>query len=223
MARVRMTKLTRISRTQWEMEGGTNDRVNVQKFVAAMEASKKFNAVTIWSVGTTDGRSNDFRIQFQYFEPGRGGAFGGRGGFQGGINGGSGGLSGDADGAGFDGGAGAGVGGFPPGAVGHAQTQMAALKIALDTFEVDNDRYPTTAEGLAALVSAPKGLEGKWHQILKEMPKDPWGNDFVYKTDDQGGFELSSPGPDGKEGTVDDVRWEFPATPKAMKLGEKKP
>ena len=52
---------------------------------------------------------------------------------------------------------------------------------SLNTFEVDHDRYPTTAEGLDALVRQPKTISG-WHPYLEKLPPDPWGRPFVYRS-----------------------------------------
>jgi len=53
----------------------------------------------------------------------------------------------------------------------------------LDAFRLDTGRYPTTSEGLNVLISAPSGDSENWFgpYLDGEMPKDPWGNDFVYQ------------------------------------------
>ncbi len=90
-----------------------------------------------------------------------------------------------------------------------ARTDIANLEVALDSFEVDTGRYPTTQEGLAALIEAPSNLKG-WNgpYIKRGVPKDPWGNPYIYtcpgrhNTD---GYDLQSLGPDGQEGGDDDI------------------
>jgi type II secretion system protein G len=79
-----------------------------------------------------------------------------------------------------------------------AQIELSALKGALNQFELENGRFPTTQEGLAALVTNPGGLPS-WHQDLDQQPLDPWGHPFVYKMPGTGGkeYDLSSLGPDG--------------------------
>jgi len=58
-----------------------------------------------------------------------------------------------------------------------AKADIATLGGALEQFEVDNGRYPTTEEGLAVLANpATPGA----HQYISKMPKDPWGNQYVY-------------------------------------------
>ena len=90
-----------------------------------------------------------------------------------------------------------------------AQTDIANLEVLLDSFEVDTGRTPTTEEGLGALLEAPAGVTG-WHgpYLKRGMPKDPWGNAYVYKCPGEqntNGYDLSSYGPDGKDGGGDDI------------------
>ncbi len=86
---------------------------------------------------------------------------------------------------------------------------IAGIKSALDTFEVDNGRYPTSSEGLMALVEQPAGLPN-WHGPYVErqqIEKDAWEHPFVYKfpgTRNANGFDVSSLGPDGQE-SQDDI------------------
>jgi len=79
---------------------------------------------------------------------------------------------------------------------------------ALDMFKINNSLYPSTEEGLEALVSNPD--EEKYPSYStsgyfkdSKMPKDSWGNDFIYINDD-GNVELISLGADRKEGGKDD-------------------
>ena len=87
--------------------------------------------------------------------------------------------------------------------------ELSSIKTALDAFEVDNGRYPTTAEGLAALTACPAGLNGTWAgPYVFKLPVDPWFHPYVYRgldTTKTGIVELLSAGPDGVEGTADDV------------------
>jgi general secretion pathway protein G len=92
-----------------------------------------------------------------------------------------------------------------------AKTQIAQLEVALDSFEIDLGRYPTTVEGLRALVEKPTTDAEAWKQPYlrrEEIPKDPWGNDYIYRYPgqyNQFGYDLSSHGPDGKQGGGDDI------------------
>jgi general secretion pathway protein G len=94
-----------------------------------------------------------------------------------------------------------------------AKTDIKNIEGALETFEVDNGRYPSSDEGLSALLTAPAGLQN-WHgPYIKGgggLPKDPWGNAYVYRfpgTMNPSGFDLMSYGPDGREGTDDLGNW----------------
>lgn len=92
-----------------------------------------------------------------------------------------------------------------------AKTQISQLEVALDSFEIDLGRYPTTVEGLRALVQKPTTDSEGWKQPYlqrQEIPKDPWGNDYIYKYPGQYnefGYDLYSNGPDGKQGGGDDI------------------
>ncbi len=79
------------------------------------------------------------------------------------------------------------------------------LSTALDLFEQDVGRYPTTEEGLEALVTNP-GIQGWKRPYLKNgLKNDPWDTPYIYSVDDQGGYLLSSTGPDRQPGTEDDI------------------
>ena len=82
------------------------------------------------------------------------------------------------------------------------------LKTALRGFESDNSRYPTTEEGLGALVDQPPGLT-TWKRWLEPKDlQDVWGNAWNYKypgTRNPDSYDVWSSGPDGRPGTDDDV------------------
>ncbi|MBN2128432.1 MAG: type II secretion system major pseudopilin GspG [Sedimentisphaerales bacterium] len=91
-----------------------------------------------------------------------------------------------------------------------AKTQISQFEVALDAFEIDLSRYPTTSEGLRALVEKPTSNADQWQQpyLRRGVPKDPWGNDYVYRypgQHNQEGYDLHSTGPDGKLGGDDDI------------------
>ena len=91
-----------------------------------------------------------------------------------------------------------------------AHTQISQLEVALDAFEIDVGRYPTTVEGLRALVERPTSDSEGWLQpyLSRGVPTDPWGNDYVYRYPgqyNQEGYDLSSYGPDRKLGGDDDI------------------
>ena len=79
----------------------------------------------------------------------------------------------------------------------------------IDLFALENGRYPTTAEGLEALVSRPAAMESWNGPYLKKkvVPKDPWGKAYHYRSPgDNGGYDLYSFGADGVEGGEGDNR-----------------
>jgi general secretion pathway protein G len=84
-----------------------------------------------------------------------------------------------------------------------ARLQIADLSAALDLYYLDLGRYPTTAEGLAALVAAPEAARGWNGPYLKKtaVPSDPWGNSHLYKAPgDNGPYDLLSYGADSQLG-----------------------
>jgi general secretion pathway protein G len=90
-----------------------------------------------------------------------------------------------------------------------AQTDIAHLETALDAFEVDNGRYPTTEEGIGALVENPPDLlNWKGPYIKRGVPNDPWGNPYLYHCPGRyntSGYDIYSMGPNGQEGGDDDI------------------
>jgi general secretion pathway protein G len=87
---------------------------------------------------------------------------------------------------------------------------ISSFKAGLNAFEVDNSRYPTTEEGLAALVTAPADLQATWKAggYLPNVPTDKWGNAYIYRypgTINPQGYDIVSVGKDGQEGTEDDI------------------
>ena len=95
-----------------------------------------------------------------------------------------------------------------------AKTQIEMLSSALDQFKLDTGRYPTTEEGLEALIKNP-GIEGWDGPYLKKrkIPKDPWGRPYIYRCPgEHGEFDLYSLGADGKPGgtgeNADVTSWE---------------
>ena len=96
-----------------------------------------------------------------------------------------------------------------------AKNQMASLEDALDMFYIDTGRYPSTEEGLSALNNKPEEINHwKGPYLKKKLPKDPWGNDYVYKSpgDEGRDYDIICYGADGKEGgegdNADIVSWE---------------
>ncbi|MBN1613888.1 MAG: type II secretion system major pseudopilin GspG [Deltaproteobacteria bacterium] len=88
-----------------------------------------------------------------------------------------------------------------------AKMQIESLETALKLYKLDSGTYPTTEQGLQALVEAPSvGQPARnWrtggYLERSRVPKDPWGNDFIYLSPGaHGDFDLSSMGADGEVG-----------------------
>ena len=90
-----------------------------------------------------------------------------------------------------------------------ARADISNIEVALDSYEIDTGGYPTTTEGLKYLVTEPTDVSNwKGPYIKRGVPKDPWGNAYVYRQpgrQNTSGFDLSSYGPDGAEGGDDDI------------------
>ncbi len=83
-----------------------------------------------------------------------------------------------------------------------AKAQISLLETALDTYRLDIGKYPNTDMGLEALRSQPSGLD-KWDgpYLPKEIPVDPWGNPYVYRSPgEHGDYDIISYGLDGSLG-----------------------
>jgi general secretion pathway protein G len=103
-----------------------------------------------------------------------------------------------------------------------ARAQIEQLGKALDTYRIDVLAYPTTEQGLQALVTKPDGVD-RWQgpYLTKGVPADPWGRPYHYKAPgDHGDYDLSSYGSDGQLGgtgeAADVNSWETPATVKTQ-------
>jgi general secretion pathway protein G len=89
-----------------------------------------------------------------------------------------------------------------------AQADIAAMKTALDAFEVDTGDYPKGHGGLMDLIEKPRDSQGWKGPYLDKLPKDPWGNDYVYERPGKhnpSGYDLTSMGKDAQLGTDDDI------------------
>jgi general secretion pathway protein G len=90
-----------------------------------------------------------------------------------------------------------------------AQSQISTFGTALDAFEVDTGHYPKGKNGLLDLVQQPRdGQNWKGPYMKNEIPKDPWGFDYIYECPGKhnpSSYDLMSVGPDGKVGGDDDI------------------
>jgi len=94
-----------------------------------------------------------------------------------------------------------------------AGNDISAMASELELYRLDNFSYPTSSEGLRALVTNPG--KSNWSGYLNKLPKDPWGNDFQYQspgTRNPNSYDLWSLGsdglPGGEDGAKDIGNWE---------------
>ncbi len=94
-----------------------------------------------------------------------------------------------------------------------AKANIENLSMALRLFEVDNGNYPSSLQGL---VNNPgNALNWRGPYLEKGVPKDPWGNDYLYAapgSHNQHSFDLHSLGPDGAESADDITNWQTDST-----------
>ena len=85
-----------------------------------------------------------------------------------------------------------------------AITDIVALENSLDMCKLDNSVYPTTDQGLEALVKKPSSPEPRNYReggYIRRLPTDPWGNDYQYLSPgDHGNVDIFTLGADGQEG-----------------------
>jgi len=98
------------------------------------------------------------------------------------------------------------------GIIAEGQCDLKTLSGALGMYETDNGTYPTTEQGLRALLVRPAGQElPRWRGPYidqADLPRDPWGHGYVYlvpRVKHRSGYDLISAGPDGQLGTADDI------------------
>ena len=100
-----------------------------------------------------------------------------------------------------------------------ARVQIKNMETALKFYKLDNGIYPSTEQGLAALTSKPtvgvipKNYKDGGYLESKKVPKDPWGNDYLYVSPgEHGDYDLFSYGMDGAKGgegkNADVTNWE---------------
>src|SRR5438045_4709143 len=89
------------------------------------------------------------------------------------------------------------------------RADIQSIGTQLKLYESINGFLPTTEQGLGALVTQPSSepRPTHWYQLFKEVPKDPWGNNYIYLSPGRKtptGYDLYSAGPDSKADTADD-------------------
>jgi general secretion pathway protein G len=86
-----------------------------------------------------------------------------------------------------------------------------SIKLPLTSYRIKMGDYPSTAEGLQALITAPAGKAEQWsgpYFADTKIPLDPWGEPYVYRypgTKNKSSYDIFSKGPDKTEGTADDI------------------
>ena len=92
-----------------------------------------------------------------------------------------------------------------------ARTDVRTIAASLEMYRLDNLSYPSSGDGLQALVKAPAGTEATRYRAggyIRKLPDDPWGNAYIYECpgkQNPSGYDLSSMGPDARAGTDDDI------------------
>ncbi len=91
-----------------------------------------------------------------------------------------------------------------------AVSDIVALENALDMYKLENNFYPSTQQGLEALVNKPSGSPApkayRDNGYIRRLPKDPWGNEYLMLSPGENGpVDIFSAGPDGQPGTDDDT------------------
>jgi len=84
-----------------------------------------------------------------------------------------------------------------------AQQDISSIQSALDLYKLDNGMYPTTDQGLAALVTKPTTppIPQNWHQYLSQNPVDPWGAPYNYlNPGEHSDVDIFTYGPTGQPG-----------------------
>jgi len=91
--------------------------------------------------------------------------------------------------------------------VADAKVQIRNIETALKLYKLDSSAFPTTEQGLAALItkptvgSIPKNYKSEGYLESKKLPKDPWSNDYIYLSpSEHGDYEICSLGSDGVKG-----------------------
>lgn len=87
-----------------------------------------------------------------------------------------------------------------------AKQDVLAIQNALDLYKLDNGVYPSTDQGLLALVEKPTSnpIPRDWKPYLKSLPKDPWSREYLYLNPGQHGeIDIFTQGADGQPGGTD--------------------
>lgn len=89
-----------------------------------------------------------------------------------------------------------------------ARADFQTIQTALQTYKLNTLSYPTTAQGLNAMVNKPTPSPRSWQKVMDAVPMDPWNNQYMYRfpgKKNPSEPEILSKGPDGQENTEDDL------------------
>jgi general secretion pathway protein G len=94
-------------------------------------------------------------------------------------------------------------------------TDIKSFDNVLSVYKMNNGDFPTTQQGLAALVVRPTSAPQpkKWSQLMKKVPTDPWNQEYLYRnpgSKDPSTYEVYTKGPDRQVGTDDDISSQDP-------------
>jgi type II secretion system protein G len=88
------------------------------------------------------------------------------------------------------------------------EEDLQVISTQLNLYESLTGTYPTTEQGIRALVEQPTTdpRPTRWYQLFRDVPKDPCGHDYVYRSPDGTSYTVFSAGADGVPDTADDIR-----------------
>jgi general secretion pathway protein G len=94
------------------------------------------------------------------------------------------------------------IGNIDTAAINRARQDIRGVETALDLYRLDNFKYPSSEDGLAALVTNPgEAAAPNWKPYLRRMPMDPWNKEYQYRNPGQRSeYDVFSYGADGQEG-----------------------
>jgi len=102
------------------------------------------------------------------------------------------------------------LGNIEKASISRASTDIKSISSQLELYKAENYQYPSTDQGLEALVTKPSGdpTPKNWRQYLNKTPMDPWENPYKYLSPgSHGDFDIYSFGPDGVQGEDDIGNW----------------
>ena len=102
------------------------------------------------------------------------------------------------------------LGNIEKASISRASTDIKSISSQLELYKAENYQYPSTDQGLEALVNKPSGdpTPKNWRQYLNKTPQDPWENPYKYLSPgSHGDFDIYSFGPDGIQSDDDIGNW----------------